>query len=369
MNNENKEKKDISKETTTSGGSYIITGGILGLIFAVIIGFIMASGGNSFLGGMLVAGIFSVPIGLAIGSRIDYTNKVNNQVPAFLEQLENQGIDTSEDYISSIGSGIVIDRKSRKLGLFKLDIEKPAILNFENIKECKIYEKISSEISPSNAGENGLLVNDQYLKESGHYDSRRIVEYYDALGVNLKVSDGTSRIYDFFIPYIIRKTNKDLATETRIMVESAVDNINSAINSKSNIKDPLSKFEKIMKKVGDNKDLTKSEYEFICESMNMDEVIELTPEEKESKINFYNTYLSLFEAMPDEIDSNKSKDLEYLKKNANKAIKALNKEKYTFGDEMADYMTKHEMVKIIKPYQKKIDNIVKKHEKSSNAKN
>lgn len=338
--------------------SYTRTGFVIVIIASIIIGALLENvliGFVSFGFGLL----FILPIFYSIGSSKQVTVNVAKNLPKQLDFLVENGINVDEKYLSSSGSGIIIDRESNNIAIVQSNNPntEPAIIPFEFVKKCDFYENKEQRIKESPMGEVGAVFNNEYLKERGKYDGRTVETIVTEMGMVLVI--GLEKMETLKIPYYAGTCNENVLINTKIDIMNAVENVNSIIDSKtsSNVDltkqanellsqgEHLIKISKINEKLTSNKVITKKEISYLLEH---DSVVDLSDDIKQGTITqLEELYKALKEMVPKESD-----DYKKLKHNYNEIKKIMSKETFMRSDQAVFHNLSMELEEINNKYYK-----------------
>lgn len=338
--------------------SYTRTGFVIVIIASIIIGALL----ENVLIGFVTFGfglLFILPIFYSIGSSKQVRVNVAKNLPKQLDFLVENGINVDEKYLSSSGSGIIIDRESNNIAIVQSNNPntKPAIVPFEFVKKCDFYENKEQRIKESPMGEVGAVFNNEYLKERGKYDGRTVETIVTEMGMVLVI--GLEKMETLKIPYYAGTCNENVLINTKIDIMNAVENVNSIIDSKtsSNVDltkqanellsqgEHLIKISKINEKLTSNKVITKKEISYLLEH---DSVVDLSDDIKQGTITqLEELYKALKEMVPKESD-----DYKKLKHNYNEIKKIMSKETFMRSDQAVFHNLSMELEEINNKYYK-----------------
>lgn len=338
--------------------SYTRTGFVIVIIASIIIGALL----ENVLIGFVTFGfglLFILPIFYSIGSSKQVRVNVAKNLPKQLDFLVENGINVDEKYLSSSGSGIIIDRESNNIAIVQSNNPntEPAIVPFEFVKKCDFYENKEQRIKESPMGEVGAVFNNEYLKERGKYDGRTVETIVTEMGMVLVI--GLEKMETLKIPYYAGTCNENVLINTKIDIMNAVENVNSIIDSKtsSNVDltkqvnellsqgEHLIKISKINEKLTSNKVITKKEISYLLEH---DSVVDLSDDIKQGTITqLEELYKALKEMVPKESD-----DYKKLKHNYNEIKKIMSKETFMRSDQAVFHNLSMELEEINNKYYK-----------------
>lgn len=339
---------------------------LIGFIISLIIGIFLGIAGTSFAGGLvctLMACIVIIPIASIIGSTKELNNKIKTNLPLVFNELKEQGINIEEKYISNIGNGIIIDRTAEVVAVVTAQTNKPFVVPFTNISGCELMEEITEKIGNANIGYAGMLTGNKGLKELGHYDSRKVEQFYRQLGITiiLKENGRTARMD---VPFINGEINTWAVGNLKKLALEAVSNVNSVIsysNDNDNMKEILEKA-KVLKKQGNlivknkeitdkmkemKKKLTKEEIDFFVGEE--DDVYPISYEERQEWIKENNVDLKNFKS----IISTETEDYDKIIKLIDRQNQLLEKEEFKRSDWANYYNYMVDTRKIVEKYEKR----------------
>lgn len=278
---------------------------IIGIILSIGVGIWLGNLGRSFGGGVfitIIALIVNLPIFSMIGNSIDLNKKIKTNLPKQYEHLQQLGINTTENYISSNGNGVIIDRNKTIIAVITVQTEKPFVVQFSNVGGCELLESIEERISNAHLAYTGMLTNNDGFKETGKYEGRNIEQIYQQLGVTLIIKEhGKSVRLD--IPFINHSVYTYVASKEKALALNVIDNINNAIASyteedykkeNKNIEDFINQvdnelqYKEILNKMKNFQKLTKEDINLYSSK---DGTIPFTDTEKSNLINDNNQAL------------------------------------------------------------------------------
>lgn len=341
---------------------------LIGFILSVVIGTYLGIVGTSFAGGLVctfMACLVIMPLASIIGSTRELNNKIKTNLPIVFNELKEQGISTEERYISYIGNGIVIDRESRNLAVITAQTNKPFIVPFNNVSGCELMEEITEKLGNSDMGYGGMLTGNKRLKELGHYDDRKIEQFYRQLGITiiLKENGRTARMD---VPFINGEINTWAVGNVKRLALEAVSNVNSALAysiDNGNMNEILEKAKDLQKQgnlIIRNKEitakmkemkkkLTKEEIDFFVGEE--DDIYPISYEERQEWIKDNDSDLKNFKS----IIPHESDDYDKMIKLIDRQNQLLEKEDFRRSDWANYYNYMVECRKIVGKYEKTVD--------------